>query len=109
MVQAYGRKTTKQRKIEGVKQGCPFSPNLFVLVPHAILETVTEALGNYDLSGSCLTLPFILGYADDLLILADNLEFTYVASEVGLHLNPQKCEIMLRNPHCSSLASNSQN
>lgn len=62
LTQVNGRKTTQQGKTKGVKQGCPFSLNMFVLVLHAILETITDALGTYYLSGSCLSLPFILGY-----------------------------------------------
>ena len=107
MVQSEGRCTTRQRKTIGVKQGCPLSPNLFVLVLHAILETVAEALGNYDLSGTNISLPFLLAYADDLLLLADNMqdlhkfidEFSDVAQEVGLSINPQKCELLIRNPN----------
>lgn len=70
-------------------------------------KTVAEALGNYDLSGTNLALPFLLGYADDLIILTDNIqdlekfieEFSDVTHEVGLHINPQKCELLLRDPN----------
>lgn len=99
--------TTKQRITIDVKQGCPISPNIFVLVLHAILETVAEALGKYDLSGSNLSLPFLLAYADDIILLADNMEdlnqfvkeFSNVAEEIGLRINPQKCEVLIRDPN----------
>lgn len=48
----------------------------------------------------------LLAYADDIIILSDNLEdldrfmreFTNVAIETGLLVNPLKSEIMIRQP-----------
>lgn len=106
-VQWFGRRTRECSKTRGVKQGCPLSPNIFVAMLHALIETVTESLGNYDLSGRTLTLPLLLGYADDLVQLSGNLanvddfvkEFVSVGSEIGLELNPTKCKLLLiRDP-----------
>lgn len=65
---------------------------------------MTEALGKFDLSGKSLMLPLILSYADDLVLMSDNLEdlesFVNEFSEaaaVGLQLNSLKCELLLRD------------
>lgn len=65
-LQWYGTRLT-ENMITKEKEVCLLSPNVFVIMLHALIETVTESLGNYDLSGQTLTLSLFLGYAEELL------------------------------------------
>ena len=57
---------------EGVRQGCPLSPLLFVLVMNYVTRQIKEKLKGYRYSQKT-TLKF-LAYADDLVIFAETEE-----------------------------------
>lgn len=46
-----------------------------------------------------ITLPMILAFADDLLIIAVRVEGGASLSYVGLNLNDQKCKVLVREPN----------
>lgn len=91
----------------GIKQGCPLSPFVFNLIMEAVLETVEEDCGIFCLNQSgSITLPIVLAYADDLIIIVENPEHLelivasikqYLAT-VGLNINEDKCQLLVRNP-----------
>lgn len=70
-VQWFGRRTKEYTKGKGVKQGCPLSPYIFIIVLNYAIERVAQRM-KIDLQLSNLELPLILAYADDLLILTED-------------------------------------
>ncbi|KAL1404263.1 hypothetical protein pipiens_018974, partial [Culex pipiens pipiens] len=99
--------TRPMERRRGIKQGCPLSPFLFNLIMEAVLETVADEVVNLRLNpeGS-LNLPFLLAFADDLIIIADQVSDveTILTSlkehlaYVGLKLNESKCKVLVREP-----------
>lgn len=94
------------RKI-GIKQGCPLSPFIFNIMMDAVLSSVEEEIGIFQLNQECrISLPIILVYADDIIVIVENIEdlerilasLQKHLSSVGLHLNESKCQVLVRNP-----------
>lgn len=109
-VQWQKRRTNCYERSKGVKQGCPISPYIFILLLHYAISRVCARL-NADLDLSEILLPMILAYADDIIVLGESIPsieliFAALISElrdIGLTINEKKCSIMLRDPNqCES-------
>ncbi|KAL1373879.1 hypothetical protein pipiens_018401, partial [Culex pipiens pipiens] len=96
-----------QTRHRGIKQGCPLSPFIFLLIMEAVLESVADEIPNLHLNpDSELELPLILAFADDLIIVADSVSDVETIlsslkenlSYVGLNLNQEKCKVLIREP-----------
>lgn len=100
-VQWEGRRTLPTERNRGVKQGCPFSPYLFVVVLHFVISRISNRL-NIDLNYPQIVLPMLLAYADDIIITSDSVStLETIFSEliaVGLEINEKKCSILVRDP-----------
>lgn len=100
-----GRRTLQCSKNRGVKQGCPISPYIFVIVMHYALQRACNRL-NIDMNLTSFNLPLILAYADDIIILADStsslepilIEFERELLCLGLSINENKSSILIRDP-----------
>lgn len=100
-----GKMTESFIKGTGVKQGCPLSPYIFVLVLHYAMDRVSRRLG-VDLNYPQILLPMMLAYADDILVLSDSLQgLDLIMNElipelrnIGLEINDKKCELLIRDP-----------
>ncbi|KAK3917572.1 Transposon TX1 uncharacterized 149 kDa protein [Frankliniella fusca] len=91
----------------GVRQGCGVSPFLFLLVLHGVVRRAVAPLPRFDLDFRAPgLLPVLCAYADDVLVVADGerdladflAAFVAGLREVGLQLNPRKCEYLVRQP-----------
>lgn len=68
-----GQMTRPMIRNRGIKQGCPLSPFIFNVIMEAVLESVADELNlRLDQEGR-LSLPIILAFADDLIIIAEML------------------------------------
>ena len=90
---------------KGVAQGSPLSPILFNMAIDDVMKEITEfevtqAYG-FDLSENVSKL-LALAFADDIALIGKNLESTQVIinmvtrllSDIGLQVNPKKCNII---------------
>lgn len=109
-----GQQTPFYVKTVGVKQGCPLSPFLFVLIFHHALLKVQEQLQaltppiNLFLGEITenIRMPMLTAYADDLTILSGNLTdlnrmlpvLVNVLEPYGLKINASKSVLMLKSP-----------
>ena len=109
-VEIEGIQSTKARQNTGIRQGCPLSPYLFILVMDrlfAVIPKITERLSK-ELKlppgreeGFRLSFQALL-YADDTLLCEDNeekmrtllLAIEEVSEAFGLRLNKDKCQQM---------------
>lgn len=104
-VQWFGRRTDQYVKSRGVKQGCPLSPFLFIVVLHYALDRVATRMG-IDLNYREILLPMLLAYADDILIMAESenmmetvlRELIPELQTIGLQINEKKCAVLIRDP-----------
>lgn len=96
----------------GIKQGCPLSPYLFNLIMEAVLESVEDEVPNLRLNQEgYLTLPLILVFAEDFIIIAETVEqLEIIVSKlkeylefVGLNLNEDKCKVLVREPNAEAV------
>lgn len=71
-VRREGRRTTVSNRTIGVKQGCPISPYLFVVMLNYAIQRVCDRLG-IDSDLKAIILPLLLAYADDIIIIGDSL------------------------------------
>lgn len=94
------------RKI-GVKQGCPLSPFIFNVMMDDVLTKVESEVGIFKLNQEGkISLPIILVYADDIIIIVETVEeLEKILSSlkkhlalVGLKINDSKCQVLIRNP-----------
>ena len=80
--------TAKIESATGIQQGDPAGPAVFSLAIHPVLSTITTALNIWFLDDGTLG-----GLADEVLT---NVEMIIPAmAEIGLVINPQKCEIIV--------------
>lgn len=95
------------KRSRGIKQGCPLSPFIFNLIIQAVLESVADEVPHLRLNQTDrITLPLILAFADDLIIIVDNVadlelilsKLREYLSYVGLSLNADKCKVLVREP-----------
>lgn len=102
-----GQLTNPFRRYRGIKQGCPLSPYIFNLIMEAVLESVADEVPGLRLNQTDrITLPIILAFADDLIIIVDNeadlllilSKLEEYLSYVGLNLNAAKCKVLVREP-----------
>lgn len=93
------QQTPMIRKSKGVKQGCPLSPRLFTIVLHYVLCRLKEQFPEIHLEQQTkLKTPLILAYADDLLIICEDLDklnriteaLKQLLAEAGLEIHPGK-------------------
>lgn len=104
-IQFGGQRTGIHERTKGVKQGCPISPYLFVVVLDYVMQRVSCRTG-IDLNLQTFQVPFLLAYADDILIVGDSimsLENVFAILEeelllIGLEINDKKCCILVRDP-----------
>lgn len=84
------------------------SPFVFNLFMEAVLEAVEEECGVFRLNQSgSITLPIVLEYADDIIIITETPEHLEIIvasikkclAYVGLNLNESKCQLLLRDPN----------
>ena len=97
----------------GIKQGCPLSPFIFNVIMEAVLESVADEIPNLQLDQEGhLTLPIILAFADDLIIIAESIDdvetilskLVEYLSYVGLTLNESKCKVLVREPRSEAIS-----
>lgn len=108
-VQWQGQRTQRFMKGRGVKQGCSISPYIFVVVLHHAINRACIGL-DIDLSMLNIKMPLILAYADDIIILSDNIPqleavfraLTVELRTIGLEVNDHKCSLLIREPCAES-------
>lgn len=107
-IQWFGQRTTTQNKQKGIKQGCPLSPELFILMLDYVLKKLREQWPEIRLEhGGNIELPCILCYADDILFLCRSEEeverlldmLIPLLSSIGLEINTDKTKVLFRDPH----------
>lgn len=107
-----GQMTRPMERKRGIKQGCPLSPFIFNLIMESVLESVADEVQNLRLDQEGrLTLPIILAFADDLIIIAESIEdveailtkLIEYLSYVGLKLNKDKCKVLIREPNAEAV------
>lgn len=110
--------TTECNRGKGVKQGCPLSPFLFNIVMQNVVRKVKEKVPELNLMNTgSLKLPMILIFADDILIITkdeEGLKRILIAleeslREVGLEINNDKSQILIRAPNATKRPPNTIN
>ena len=108
-VSAAGKQSSSAEASAGIRQGCPFSPYLFLIVNGMVMHGVEQELtanGEFSTLAVQPNQPFYdLAYADDTALIAGTAKraeqllhtLQKVASHSNLHLNLKKC-VLLRSP-----------
>lgn len=86
----------------GIRQGCTGSPWLFVMAVNQIIDRIVKTKVGFRKEDKYIPALF---YADDGMLLANNIKDAVVlirtleeaASEIGLHINRSKCNIIIFN------------
>ena len=113
LVQGFDMTTTQGTVAAGIRQGCPRSPYLFIIVLSAILSDMDH---NLRMQGApCNTWSegrpiYDVEYADDTLLLALTTmqmqlflsAFEQGAAEYGMSLNSTKMELLVKNQETNS-------
>jgi retron-type reverse transcriptase len=93
-------KSEKKKQLSGIRQGCPLSPYLFIMVmtcvEHDIQQLLTPPITNFRLPGTNFDMVY---YADDTIIVSTRLEACKklveytgrISANYGLKLNKGKC------------------
>lgn len=102
-----GQLSNSVNRGRGIKQGCPLSPHIFIYILQNVLQTVEDEVENLKLlSHGIFSLPLLLAFADDILLLSNNLDdLNNIMKSLkenlklaGLNINFNKSEIMIRDP-----------
>ncbi|KAJ1528934.1 hypothetical protein ONE63_007303 [Megalurothrips usitatus] len=92
---------------QGVRQGCPFSPRLFIFVLHWIIRQVVQRCPAFSLDLLNETiLPACLAFADDLLLMATSMEaieefvreLIPLLQRFTMEINFSESELLVRQP-----------
>ena len=109
MIEADGKQTQYKKQTRGIRQGCPLSPYLFIIIMTALIEDVKQdkklsrELAENRIKG---TVYDEILFADDTVIFSENpqilqklLRKIETTGELnGLSLNKDKCESLIINP-----------
>jgi ribonuclease HI/endonuclease/exonuclease/phosphatase family metal-dependent hydrolase len=89
----------------GVRQGCPLSPILFILIMQPLINHLKKLKKGYNLEGVIIS---ILAYADDILLLAENSsDLQEMLNVVTEYLDSIDIKINLaKSAHTSNLPEN---
>lgn len=110
----FGQKTRYHQKTRGIKEGCPVSPQLFNLMIDEVVITLKEILRDshqlhlnlFEGPGGSLRPPFLMAYADDLLLVSEELpslekmfeELLDLLGTLDLSINESKTKMLVRDP-----------
>lgn len=109
----FSREFVKNR---GIKQGCSMSPFLFILIIQWVLIEVKKIIKKLNLlDQNNMKLPIILAFADDLLVITNSVRdldliikhLKMAFARVGLEINKDKSNILIRDPSKDSITPNS--
>lgn len=108
-----GHTTAAYVKTVGVKQGCPISPFLFVVILDEVLQNLKKKLSELNPGVELflaepdkpIKLPALAAYADDMTVLSTSLDeldriVQFLVPELkahGLEINPTKSELVLKS------------
>ncbi len=108
------QKTRYFEKTRGIKEGCPVSPQIFNLIIDEVVQTLKEILQEtyqidldlFENRQGTMRAPFLMAFADDILLVCEDLstleviykELLDLLSSLDLKINESKTKLMIRDP-----------
>ena len=110
-VKEKGRRSTERRQRTGIRQGCPLSPYLFIVVMTVMMTDIEKGMTEGETNVMAESLPMgaeghdLFFYADDTLILASTAEAAELmlrkiqteSAKYNVRLNRRKCVLLGMN------------